>query len=342
MQKNHQMIDGKPYQFYGEGYGYGAGWINYSDGKKAYCYGGGKLAVGNATIDGKNYNFDSNGFLVKSAGWKKDDKGMRYQFADKTYAIGYVNIGGKYYYFDDKGYMQKNHQMIDGKPYQFYGEGYGYGAGWINYSDGKKAYCYGGGKLAVGNATIDGKNYSFNGQGFLEGHAITGKVSTSAETLKWLYEKRSSIIYPSFYKNTEASDLLAFCQIYVEEAETENINVEVAFCQAMLETGWLKFGGAVKIDQFNFAGIGATDGGASGASFTNPRRGIRAHVQHLKAYANEEALINPCVDPRFGLVKRGSAPYVEWLGQKENPNGYGWATRKNYGYSILDLIGDIK
>ena len=300
MQKNHQMIDGKPYQFYGEGYGYGAGWINYSDGKKAYCEGGGKL---------------------------------------KT---GYVNIGGKYYYFDDKGYMQKNHQMIDGKPYQFYGEGYGYGAGWINYSDGKKAYCYGGGKLAVGNATIDGKNYSFNGQGFLEGHAITGKVSTSAETLKWLYEKRSSIIYPSFYKNTEASDLLAFCQIYVEEAETENINVEVAFCQAMLETGWLKFGGAVKIDQFNFAGIGATDGGASGASFTNPRRGIRAHVQHLKAYANEEALINPCVDPRFGLVKRGSAPYVEWLGQKENPNGYGWATRKNYGYSILDLIGDIK
>ena len=300
MQKNHQMIDGKPYQFYGEGYGYGAGWINYSDGKKAYCEGGGKL---------------------------------------KT---GYVNIGGKYYYFDDKGYMQKNHQMIDGKPYQFYGEGYGYGAGWINYSDGKKAYCYGGGKLAVGNATIDGKNYSFNGQGFLEGHAITGKVSTSAETLKRLYEKRSSIIYPSFYKNTEASDLLAFCQIYVEEAETENINVEVAFCQAMLETGWLKFGGTVKIDQFNFAGIGATDGGASGASFTNPRRGIRAHVQHLKAYANEEALVNPCVDPRFGLVKRGSAPYVEWLGQKENPNGYGWATRKNYGYSILDLIGDIK
>ena len=294
-----------------------------------------KLGIADATGIAK-------AFGLSKGKWESTAEGKKYKYADGSYAIGYVNIGGKYYYFDDKGYMQKNHQMIDGKPYQFYGEGYGYGAGWINYSDGKKAYCYGGGKLAVGNATIDGKNYSFNGQGFLEGHAITGKVSTSAETLKWLYEKRSSIIYPSFYKNTEASDLLAFCQIYVEEAETENINVEVAFCQAMLETGWLKFGGAVKIDQFNFAGIGATDGGASGASFTNPRRGIRAHVQHLKAYANEEALINPCVDPRFGLVKRGSAPYVEWLGQKENPNGYGWATRKNYGYSILDLIGDIK
>ena len=294
-----------------------------------------KLGIADATGIAK-------AFGLSKGKWESTAEGKKYKYADGSYAIGYVNIGGKYYYFDDKGYMQKNHQMIDGKPYQFYGEGYGYGAGWINYSDGKKAYCYGGGKLAVGNATIDWKNYSFNGQGFLEGHAITGKVSTSAETLKWLYEKRSSIIYPSFYKNTEASDLLAFCQIYVEEAETENINVEVAFCQAMLETGWLKFGGAVKIDQFNFAGIGATDGGASGASFTNPRRGIRAHVQHLKAYANEEALINPCVDPRFGLVKRGSAPYVEWLGQKENPNGYGWATRKNYGYSILDLIGDIK
>ena len=105
---------------------------------------------------------------------------MGYQFAVKSYAIGYVNIGGKYYYFDDKGYMQKNHQMIDGKPYQFYGEGYGYGAGWINYSDGKKAYCYGGGKLAVGNATIDGKNYYFdsNGKGrsYGRGFGIRGKL----------------------------------------------------------------------------------------------------------------------------------------------------------------------
>ncbi|MCI9634030.1 MAG: glucosaminidase, partial [Ruminococcus sp.] len=32
------------------------------------------------------------------------------------------------------------------------------------------------------------------------------------------------------------------------------------------------------------------------------------------------------------------APYVEWLGQKENPGGQGWATAENYGYSIVEMI----
>lgn len=60
-------------------------------------------------------------------------------------------------------------------------------------------------------------------------------------------------------------------------------------------------------------------------------------VQHLKAYASKEALKQPVVDPRFQYVKRGSAEYVQWLGQKENPNGYGWATAKNYGNNIVKL-----
>ena len=104
-----------------------------------------------------------------------------------------------------------------------------------------------------------------------------------------------------------------------------------------METGFLKFGGDVKKEQYNFAGLGAVGGGVSGASFSSIREGIRAQVQHLKAYASEEPLNQVVVDPRFQYVKRGSAEYVEWLGQKENPNGYGWATAKNYGYNIVDL-----
>ena len=99
----------------------------------------------------------------------------------------------------------------------------------------------------------------------------------------------------------------------------------------------MKFGGDVKKDQYNFAGIGAIGGGSSGAKFDSIRIGIRAHVQHLKAYASKEALKQPVVDPRFQYVKRGSAEYVQWLGQKENPNGYGWATAKNYGNNIVKL-----
>ena len=109
----------------------------------------------------------------------------------------------------------------------------------------------------------------------------------------------------------------------------------------MLETGWLQFGGIVKIEQFNFAGIGATGNNNSGSKFSSIRIGIRAQIQHLKAYANNEKLENACVDPRFNYVKRGSAPYVEWLGQKENPNGYGWATGKDYGYKILKIIKQL-
>lgn len=128
-----------------------------------------------------------------------------------------------------------------------------------------------------------------------------------------------------------------FAQIFYEEATAEGIRAEVAFTQCMKETGFLKYGGDVLPNQYNFAGIGAT-GAVHGASFSNVRMGIRAQIQHLKAYGSISSLTNPCVDPRFNLVKRGSAQYVEWLGIKENPNGYGWATSKSYGHDIVSMV----
>ena len=114
----------------------------------------------------------------------------------------------------------------------------------------------------------------------------------------------------------------------------------------MLETGYLKFGGDVKISQFNFAGLGATGGGAQGASFANVREGVRAQVQHMKAYASstvtENSLKHDLVDPRFKYVVKGCAKYVEILGQKENPSGNGWATSAGYGTNIVNLIMRLK
>lgn len=132
-----------------------------------------------------------------------------------------------------------------------------------------------------------------------------------------------------------AANIEEFCQIFYEEAIAENIRPEVAFCQAMKETGFLQFGHDVKPDQCNFAGLGATGNGVAGNSFASVREGIRAQIQHLKAYATTDNLINACVDNRFGYVKRGSAPYVEWLGKRENPTGDGWATGSNYGTDIV-------
>lgn len=153
------------------------------------------------------------------------------------------------------------------------------------------------------------------------------------DTFKAKYEGK----YDGSLAKGGASTIERFAQIFYEEANAEGVKAEVAFTQCMKETGFLKYGGDVLPNQYNFAGIGAT-GAVHGASFKDVRTGIRAQIQHLKAYASTSPLNNACVDPRFNLVTRNTAPYVEWLGIQENPNGYGWATAKNYGYDIVGMV----
>lgn len=128
----------------------------------------------------------------------------------------------------------------------------------------------------------------------------------------------------------------------IEEADTEGVRGEVVYEQAMLETGWLQFQGDASAGQFNFSGLGTTGGGVAGNSFPNVRTGIRAQVQHLKAYASSDELNQACVDNRFQYVTRESAPYVEWLGIQENPYGGGWAAGRSYGYKLRSLLADLK
>lgn len=169
-------------------------------------------------------------------------------------------------------------------------------------------------------------------------YKIMGDSTVTATRMAEFYREKSTVANQYPYSDVaEAPTIEKFCEIYIDECEKEGVKAEVAFCQAMLETGFLKFGGVVKKEQYNFAGIGATDGSTS-ATFKTIREGIRAQVQHLKAYASTEPLNQEVVDPRFKYVKRGSAIYVEWLGQKENPDGYGWATAENYGYNIVDNL----
>lgn len=133
-------------------------------------------------------------------------------------------------------------------------------------------------------------------------------------------------------------------QIFLEEGKAEGVRGDVAFAQSLKETGYFKFGGIVLPSQNNYGGIGALNGNSKGeaATFPTPRIGVRAQIQHLKAYASKASLVNPCVDPRFNLVTRGSAPYVEWLGANDNPNGKGWAVPGDgYGKSVIALLDAI-
>ena len=175
-------------------------------------------------------------------------------------------------------------------------------------------------------------------------YSIMGESTVTVSQMVQYYQT-SGHKYPSAELGVGgAATIEQFCQLYIEEASAEGVRAEVAFTQAMRETGWLQYGGIVKIEQFNFAGIGALDGNTTGncASFPNVRTGIRAQIQHLKAYGSKEALNNECVDPRFALVRRGVAPFVEWLGIHENPSGVGWATEPGYGTGISNMIKILK
>lgn len=158
------------------------------------------------------------------------------------------------------------------------------------------------------------------------GTPIMGKSAASVSSMVSLYNSTGHT-YPTIYASKGATTINDFCQIVLEEANAEGVKAEVLFAQAMLETGWLKFGGSVKAEQCNFGGIGAVNATAGGASFGDVRSGLRAQVQHLKAYASKEPLNNPCVDPRFEKVKRGVAPCVEDLNGRWAVPGDGYGQR---------------
>ena len=328
MQTGWQKIDGAWYYFGNEKNGaMQVGW-QIVDHEYYYIVDSGVMQTYWRKIDGNYYFFGANG--VRRTGWQK--------------------IWGKWYYLDENGVMQTGWQKIKGVWYYFGGASDGaMKTGWQTIN-GKTYYFDSEGAMATGTVTISGKKYEFNSSGVLkeetknEGlYQITGKSSVTVSQMVKYYNKYSSIAYPSAaLTKGGAADIETFCKIIKEEADAENMKADVVFIQAMLETGYLKFGGDVKISQFNFAGLGATGNGVAGNSFKDVRTGIRAQVQHLKAYANKEALKNTCVDVRFFYVTRGSAPYVEWLGIQENPNGGGWAASKNYGNDLLGLINKLK
>ena len=162
---------------------------------------------------------------------------------------------------------------------------------------------------------------------------ITGEaVATAAQMQAYIKSVNPNV----------AQSVINMIPLYLSEGKAEGIRGDLAFAQSCLETGNFTFkGSAVTLSQNNFCGMGVLSNGMKGNSFPTPWAGIRAQIQHLKAYANKEPLINPRNDPRFKYVDRGCAPYVEILGIQENPNRKGWSAGANYGGQILDILSRI-
>lgn len=192
-------------------------------------------------------------------------------------------------------------------------------------------------KLAAAEAELLAEHFGVQAVP-VSGTAIMGKAQASAQQMALFCRSKNTAP-----KLTSCS-LEQLAQIFLEEGEAEGVRGDIAFAQSLLETGFFTYGNIVLATQNNYAGIGALNGNSKGqaATFPDPRTGVRAQIQHLKAYASTEILNNPCVDPRFSLVLRGCSPYVEWLGASDNPKGKGWAVPgKGYGEKIIALLNQI-
>jgi len=118
---------------------------------------------------------------------------------------------------------------------------------------------------------------------------------------------------------------------YVEEAAAEGINHDTAFAQMCLETGFLRYGGLVTPDMNNFCGLGAIGPEQTGHIFPDARSGVRAHIQHLQAYASTEPLNQELIDPRYRYVKRGASPTIQGLAGT-------WAADRDYSGKIGAIL----
>ena len=169
-----------------------------------------------------------------------------------------------------------------------------------------------------------------------EGFIMSSAYSTYLDAADHFTKTVGPKGFPSaVYTDRGASNIIDFCKILYEEAQSEGVSPEVLYGQVMKETGCLKFGNLVQPNQCNFGGLGATGPGNPGYTFGSVREGLRAQVQHLKAYGSTEPLINPCIDARFKYVSRGCAPRTVDLNGKWAVPGVG------YGESIDAIAKEV-
>ena len=164
---------------------------------------------------------------------------------------------------------------------------------------------------------------------------IFGAAEATQEQMAAYITRRN----PSPKLNCTVADIVRY---YYEEAGREGIRPDIALCQALKETGFFAYGGDVVPSQNNFCGLGTTGGGVRGAAFQTPQLGVRAHIQHLLAYASKERPHTAIVDPRYTLIVENRpdihGSVTRWTGL----NGIWAVPGKTYGQDILRLWAAAK
>ena len=156
-------------------------------------------------------------------------------------------------------------------------------------------------------------------------------IATQQQCVKYLLRNN-----PRPNLKVSAEEIVAY---YYEEGRREGIRPDVAFCQALKETGFFRYGGDVVPEQNNYCGLGTTGGGVRGEYFSTPQLGVRAHIQHLLAYSSTRRPTMPVVDPRYGIVRQAYGSRT--LGTWQDLNGRWAVPGRYYGQEILSMFRDI-
>lgn len=138
--------------------------------------------------------------------------------------------------------------------------------------------------------------------------------------------------------NEDKKHITQFALYYIQEAAAEGINSDVAFAQMCLETGYLTFGNLVTAEMHNYCGLGAIDAEHPGERFETEQLGIRAHIQHLQAYATTEdvKLNNELIDPRYNWVHKTK------LANNVYDFAGTWAADKQYGEKLNAILDKMQ
>ena len=315
------------------------GWTTASDGHRYYFDGSGAMQTGWAKVGGTWYYLSGSGAM--QTGWLS--KGGSWYWLDPEsgrMATGWAKASdGKWYYFEGSGAMRSGGWMKQGGTWYYLNGSGAMHTGWLDL-DGKRYYLGESGAMVTGKATIEGETYRFDSSGaLLPSDSIMGPSLATVEQMVTLFNAQG-VPYPvDKYTSRGAATIKDFCQVLLDQARSEDVRAEVLFAQAMVETGWLQFGGDVDRNgkvQCNFGGLGATGNGVAGEEFPDVKTGLLAQAQHLKGYASTAPLNQSCVDTRFGLLagKRGSAPTVDKLSGT-------WAADKTYGTKVMNVVDKL-
>ncbi len=180
--------------------------------------------------------------------------------------------------------------------------------------------------------TLEKKPGAFNKEIVYAADAILGvAMATEQQCVDYLLSNNP---YPKIAVSPE--ELVSY---YYKEGAREGVRPDVAFAQALKETGFFRYGGTVTPDQNNYCGLGTTSTTVKGAYFPSSELGVRAHIQHLLAYASTRRPVSPLIDPRYDLVrsKYGALTLDKWT----DLNGRWAVPGHTYGQSILQLFSDI-